>query len=149
MSRAAKTSEQFVAELVNVNPDVETLSPYVNARTKVACRCRTCGFEWESVPNHLLRGSGCPRCAGTLAIDPSQFASRVACNSPDVELLGTYVNARTRIECQCAICGKRWSPYPRSLLQGHGCPECAKRATAQLLADRNRGAGKKDTASEG
>lgn len=25
-------------------------------------RCDVCGYEWECIPDHLLRGSGCPQC---------------------------------------------------------------------------------------
>ena len=60
MSARAKSPEEFARELAQVAPDVELLGEYVNARTKVACRCRACGHEWDAVPNHLLRGVGCP-----------------------------------------------------------------------------------------
>ena len=63
MARASKTPEQFAAELAAVAPTVETLDAYVNARTKVRCRCRVCGHEWEPLPRGLLQGNGCPACA--------------------------------------------------------------------------------------
>ena len=140
MARSAKTPEQFAAELADANPSVELLVPYTNARIKLACRCLTCRHEWEALPGHLLQGHGCPSCAGTGRIDPEDFARRVSQTSPGVELLSSYVNARARIACRCKVCGAEWAPYPRSLLQGHGCPECAKRIAAGLLAQRNKAA---------
>lgn len=131
MSARAKSPEEFARELAQVAPDVELLGEYVNARTKVACRCRTCGHEWDAVPNHLLRGVGCPECAGTARVTPDSFAARAASIAPDVELLAPYVNARTRIDCRCRVCGHTWSPYPKSLLQGYGCPECGKRKSLE------------------
>ena len=132
MARSAKTPEQFAAELADANPSVELLVPYTNARTKLACRCLTCGHEWEALPGHLLQGTG--------RIDPEGFARRVSQTRPGIELLSSYVNARARIACRCKVCGAEWAPYPRSLLQGHGCPECAKRIAAGLLAQRNKAA---------
>lgn len=131
MSARAKSPEEFACELAQVAPDVELLGEYVNARTKVACRCRVCGHEWDAVPNHLLRGVGCPECAGTARVTADSFAARAASIAPDVELLAPYVNARTRIDCRCRVCGHTWSPYPKSLLQGYGCPECGKRKSLE------------------
>ncbi len=133
MARASKTPEQFAAELAAVAPTVEALDAYVNARTKVRCRCRVCGHEWEATPNHLLRGAGCPACAGTQAMDAETFARRVASISPDVEVMRPYVNARTRVACRCRVCGHEWEPLPRGLLQGNGCPACARRRTSGNL----------------
>lgn len=133
MPRASKTPEEFAEQMAQVAPDVELLGEYVNARTKVACRCRVCGQEWQGVPNHLLRGVGCPHCAGTQRLDPEAFEARAAQASPDVEVRSPYVNARTRVECRCRVCGHVWSPYPKSLLQGCGCPECARQAATQRL----------------
>ena len=58
-----KTHAQFVAELVEANPDVEVLGAYVNGKTPVDVRCRTCGHEWSAWPNGLLSGRGGSECA--------------------------------------------------------------------------------------
>jgi len=123
-----------VAQMAQVAPGVEVLGAYQNARTKVACRCRACGHEWEGVPNHLLRGTGCPACAGTQRADAGDFAARMAELAPSVELLGAYVNARTRVACRCRECGHEWAPYPKGLLQGNACPACAQKAAVERLA---------------
>lgn len=135
MARARKTPEQFLDEMAQVAPTVEVTTPYVDARTKVGCRCKTCGTEWEATPNHLLRGAGCPQCAGTARVSSGDFAARVALLAPLVELTSPYVNARTRVGCRCRVCGEEWTPYPRSLLQGHGCPACAERAAIERLRE--------------
>ena len=139
MSAHAKSPEEFAAEVARVAPGIELLGTYVNARTKVACRCKECGHEWEASPNHVLRGAGCPKCAGTSRVSAEEFAARAAECAPNVEVLTPYANARTRIECRCRECGNTWSPYPKSLLQGYGCPACGKRASAKRLADLNGG----------
>jgi hypothetical protein len=141
MARAAKSTEQFEAELASVDASIELAGPYVSARTKVACHCRVCGGRWEATPNHLLRGSGCPTCAGTARLDPAAFAARVAAASPEVELLGPYRGARERVACRCKVCGHEWSPYPRGLLQGNACPACARRAASERLALSHRAQG--------
>ena len=36
---------------------------YKNSQEKILCKCKICGFEWEVIPNNLLRGRSCPNCA--------------------------------------------------------------------------------------
>lgn len=59
--------EQRVAEYTNNS--VKVISPYVNKRTKVTIKCKTCGYEWEISPASLTPGitqqysfAGCPEC---------------------------------------------------------------------------------------
>ena len=59
-----KTNEEFLHEINLVNPDINPITPYVNAKTKITCLCKTCGKEFDSYPNNLLSGSGCTKCDG-------------------------------------------------------------------------------------
>ena len=135
MPRRGKTHEEFVQQLAGVTDNIELVGTYVSARTKIPCRCKKCGYEWSVSPNHLLRGSGCPSCAGTARVDPEVFAQRIAKISPNIELLDTYVNARTRLRCRCRVCGHEWTPLPRGLAQGNNCPVCAREASAKRLRE--------------
>ena len=137
MAAPRKTPEQFAAEMARVASEVELLGAYENARTRVACRCRACGHEWAGVPNHLLRGTGCPRCGGTQRTTDADFRARVGELLPEVEVLDAYVNARTRVACRCRACGHEWSPLPKGLLEGYGCPACGRRASTERLARLN------------
>lgn len=56
------THTEFINSLYNVNPNIEILEKYKNARTKIKCRCKKCGYEWSAVPGNLLFGSGCLKC---------------------------------------------------------------------------------------
>ena len=58
-----KTNEEFYNQLSKINSYVVLLSDYVNSKTKILCRCKYCGHEWEASPNHLLWGTGCPKCS--------------------------------------------------------------------------------------
>lgn len=52
---------------------------------------------------------------------------------PDIEVLGEYVNNRTKIECKCKIDGNVWKTSPTNLLDKCGCPECGKLIKGQKL----------------
>lgn len=68
-----KTKETFVAEMKEVNPDIEIVGSYRGNKTKIECRCRICGNEWKAAPSNLLSGYGCPRCARTGTSFMEQF----------------------------------------------------------------------------
>ena len=59
-----KSNEKFVKELQENNPNIELLSPYVTNKVKVKVRCKTCRHVWLANPGHLVKGHGCPKCAG-------------------------------------------------------------------------------------
>ena len=68
-----KSTEQFVAELAEVNPTVEIIGEYNGSREKTDCRCRICGHLWQAMPTNLLKGRKCPRCAKSGASYMDQF----------------------------------------------------------------------------
>ena len=70
---------------------------------------------------------------GTLEERTKSFLDRMAVMHPDIEVLGTYVNNSTKINCKCRIDGYEWCPRPSDLLAGCGCPECGKIIKSQKL----------------
>lgn len=59
-----KTTEEFIEKLRLINDKIQIIGKYENAHTKIECLCRNCGCEFVKAPKKLLRGQGCPWCAG-------------------------------------------------------------------------------------
>lgn len=121
------THEEFLNKFYEKNKhaqDIEILGTYINRRTKIKCKCKVCGHEWTPVPGTLLNGCGCPKCAGVAKLTTEEFINRLQQINPDIEVLGTYIKAHTKMRVKCAICGHEWTTKPYVLLQGHGCPKC-------------------------
>ncbi len=58
------SKEQFCEKMKNRgNPNTIVIGEYINSKTKVACKCKICGFEWKATPDMLFRGHGCKKCA--------------------------------------------------------------------------------------
>ncbi len=57
----------------------------------------------------------------------------------NIEILGEYINARTKIKVKCNQCSNIWHPIPDSIVRGHGCNVCAtnkvKKTNKQFLDD--------------
>lgn len=121
------THEEFLKRLQQISPNIEILGTYINCRTKIKCRCKKDGHEWEVKPTDLLRGHGCPKCGGTGKLTHEEFIEKFYKQNKharDIEIQGTYVNNKTKIKCKCRKCGYEWEVKPCVLLNGHGCPKC-------------------------
>ncbi|MCR5450362.1 MAG: hypothetical protein K6F23_13315 [Solobacterium sp.] len=57
-----KDSGTFAQELKVKNPNVTLLTPYITNKQKVKCKCNLCNHIWETTPDKLLQGIGCPNC---------------------------------------------------------------------------------------
>lgn len=121
-----KTHNEFITELSAINPNIEILTEYVDSNTKVLCKCKIDGYEWWALPYCLLvQGTGCPRCIGRMKTH-EEFVEEVRFINPDVEIIGKYIDSKTKILVKCKKCGHEWYVQPCSLLACHGCPNCYK-----------------------
>lgn len=119
-----KTHEEFINELKEKRPTIEVVGKYEGNKKKIRCRCLICGGEWEPIPNALLRGTGCPNCFGNKKKNHKEFVGQMKVLNPDIEIVGKYSGALTKIKCKCAICGNEWETRPSVLLASYGCPRC-------------------------
>lgn len=132
-----KTTESFKQEVTLVNPDVEIIGEYVNTSTKIHCKCRIDGYEWYTYPLNLLKGCGCPLCAGVNKKTHNDYVRCVDKIHNNIIVIGQYINARTKILHKCTTCGTEWLMDPHHILAGRGCPACnqshGERAVAMFL----------------
>lgn len=120
-----KTHEQYVNELVNINPNIVVIDEYVNGNTPILHKCLLCEYEWRAKPSLVLLGTGCPKCAGILKKTHEQYLEDVSILNPYIEVIEEYINACTPILHRCKIDGNEWMAQPTNILSGKGCPVCA------------------------
>lgn len=128
------TTESFTEKFNQINPNIKIKGEYVNSHTKILCECLIDGYEWYTSPTSLLSGNGCPKCANKERYTTESFIEKMKEVNPDIETIGEYVNAYTKIKCRCLIDGYEWDATPTNLLQGTGCPRCAH--TGESWMDR-------------
>ena len=121
--RKRKTHEEYVRELAEINPNLEVLGTYVNSYTKILHRCKIHGYEWYVAPNRVLCGVNCPVCSGRV-ITHEEYVKRVAEINPDIEVIETYIDSKTKILHRCKIDGYEWYAKPNGILMGSGCAMC-------------------------
>lgn len=57
-----KTTEEFIIEMLAINPSIEIIGEYTGSENPVNCRCKLCGHLWSPIGRSLKNGQGCPHC---------------------------------------------------------------------------------------
>lgn len=119
-----KDHDEYVAKVAKINPNIEVVERYINARTKILHRCKIDGYEWYTYPYSTLSGYGCPKCAGNIKKTHNKYVEEVAKVNPDIEVIGEYMGAHIPILHKCKIHQYEWNATPNSILAGYSCPQC-------------------------
>ena len=128
------THEEFIDRMKKANNNIEILGEYINIDTKIKCRCKIDGYEWETIPYSLLNNIGCPKCSGKATKTTKEFIKEIKKINDNIEILGEYVNNRTKIKCKCKIDNHIWKATPNNLLSGYGCPKCSSSKGEKRIA---------------
>ena len=107
------------------------LGNYTGNNNKVLVQCEL-GHQWEIFPFNLTSGKWCPVCGYKHHKGGSdKFYQVVAENKGEV--LGQYVNARTRIQIKCAK-GHTWDPKAYYIVIGNWCPFCTGSSGENIIS---------------
>ena len=124
--RKRKTHDQYVRELLLVNPNIEVIESYQTAQTKILHRCKLCGYEWSVIPSSLLRGNGCPKCSHRVSKTHQDFLNSLPLHIIEkIDVLDLYKSEKTPLKCRCKLCGFEFTTIPERLHYGNGCKKCA------------------------
>ncbi len=125
----SKTHEEYIEEVRISNPDIKVVGLYKRANIKIKHKCKICNHEWDVIPNSISKGYGCPKCAlkkqsVKQTKTHEQYVYEVSIINPDIEVVGKYKNARTKILHRCKKCNNEWDILPDGVLRGNGCVKC-------------------------
>lgn len=135
-----KTHEEFISEIKLKNDKIEIIGEYTEAKNYIKAKCKECSYEWESKAYSLLNGRACPKCKTIRGIKNNkgrtrrktheEFINELSKINTSIEIISKYVSHHNKIKCKCKRCNNEWEAKAYSLLQGHGCPRCAKSGTS-------------------
>ena len=101
---------------------------------KVWWKCSKCGYEWEADIAHRVKGSGCPKCHGSILIHDE---NSLAVLNPKLAAEWNFERNKTltpydvrpgtekKVWWKCSQCGYEWQAMIYSRSNGTGCPKCA------------------------
>ena len=135
-----RTHEQFVDELKLINTSIKVIGMYTKAAEPVEVECLKCHRIWTPKAYSLLQGTGCAHCSAlkgasnnkgkTRRITQDEFIKKVHKVNPNIVVQSSYTSNKSDIRFECKRCGNAWDAKAYSVLQGHGCPRCAKSGTS-------------------
>lgn len=125
------THNMFIKKVNDINPNIEVLGKYKNARTKILFKCKLDGFEWEAKPNSIRDKRGCPKCGGVAQITHEEFIRKMEEINPDIKIFGKYKNTTTRMKVLCEKCGNVYFGLPYNLLRGYKCKKCTSKSKGE------------------
>ena len=115
-----------------------------DSHTRAGLRCLTCSHEWKATPNSIRKGTGCPRCSGSV-VTAEDWAARAA--ALDLRFREPVTRGTDEVKQECLKCGQIVTRRAEYVSQGFGCPSCASYgydpsapSLVYLLSDSRSGA---------
>ena len=132
-----KDNDIFVEELKKIKPHIIPLEKYINATTNIKFKCIIHNCKWYDSPSHILNNRGCPECAKESYKDlrmkkHDDYVREVKEIHKNIDVIGEYCGANSKILFRCNECGYEWESYPFNILKGCGCPRCARIGNSKL-----------------
>lgn len=129
------SNDEFIAKAAKASPGINIISEYKGKHEFVRCKCNKCLYEWETrASNVLYDGIKCPDCRkksgkSNAKLTHEEFTERCRTLHPKLRITSKYINSFTKIDCECLVCGNKWSATPADLLHKTktACPECRKK----------------------
>jgi len=136
-----KTSEKYILEVYNINPNIIVLEPYIDAMTKIRHQCECGNSYWCVSPSNVLIGRKCKICgtkryAKTNTRTHEQYCQEVYnLVGDEYTVLGKYSLVTNYIKMRHNICNHEWDIQPNSFLNiGTRCPRCANERNESVMA---------------
>lgn len=57
-------TEKYKSTLLEINPKIQIIDEFKTVKDKILHKCNVCNGEWYATPANILKGRGCPYCAG-------------------------------------------------------------------------------------
>lgn len=126
-NKKRKTNLVFTKEALIKNPEVEILEEYVDSKTKILCSCKL-GHTWKAFPSNILKGHGCPICAGRFRYTHEDFMEKFNYldDSSEYEVLSEYMGSQEKLIFKHKVCNNEFKMTPNNFLRGQRCPYCLK-----------------------
>lgn len=135
---ATYTTDDFKKIISDLYPNIEILSEWVNAQTKIKCHCTVDDYEWEVRPR-TIREKGCPKCNGSVTrkfSDKEYKEELYKVHGDKIISLEPYKNMNTKILHRCNKHNYEYFAKPAHVVgRRQECRHCAYEKVANAERD--------------
>lgn len=135
-----ETSEWLYSDIANITP----YNVFPASQKYATWKCSKCGHIWRTTFNNRHQGHGCRICNASGECKRKThdvFVDEIHHMNDNIDVIGTYINSKHKIEFACKQCGHHWYKAPGNMLNYCICPVCNKskgeQAIYKVLVDKN------------
>lgn len=122
------------SEFMNkINNDIIVMNEYDGYDSIINCKCKKCGYEWNTLAQNLIYKHGCPKC-GVNKLSQDEFKQKLQHSQTNLELIGQYLGMAKLSTFRCLKCGYEYQTTPSNALR-HGCRKCYNKSRAMSFDD--------------
>jgi hypothetical protein len=130
-NRKLSEDEFRLRVFINAGEEYLLLGAFINTNQKIKTKHLTCGYEWNAYPCQLMKpkGSRCPQCSGKKLKTDKWFRNEIFSQvGVEYQVIGKYVNAKSKVKLKHNVCGHQWDVLPRKFVgcEKTRCPKCFK-----------------------
>lgn len=125
-NNSTKSSIRFKEELLALSEDLELLTEYAGANSKITVKYKSCGHSHTAEASSFLKGLNIKCKVCTIHKTTEQFKSEMLTINPSIEILGEYYRSKDNIKYMFRSCGHIFEGTPSNLLQLHSGTSCLK-----------------------
>ena len=108
-----KRTKAFLDKTKANRHDIEVLGDYVGSNDKILVRGVECDHTWQTTPNNLRIGVGCPQCFNTrlsekLTYSDQQFRDRVTAINQHYIPMSEYTKSMNMMTFRCDLHDHEW-----------------------------------------
>ncbi len=116
-----KTHQQYVEEVNEINPDIRVVGIYEKDNEALLHECLICSFQWPVTPSNVLRGQGCPVCAGKKIGQPPEYRNSIWASEhkeffekfmTEEQMKTTMPHSGKSVVVRCLDCGREKEIIP-------------------------------------
>ncbi|MGN1281851.1 MAG: GIY-YIG nuclease family protein [Succinivibrio sp.] len=145
--RKRYTHERQLELIAATDENIEVIDRVGSDKQPINCRCKKCGYEWETTANKIKNGKGCPRCVLNKRVEERRksrdcWISELKERFKDIycyDLLPQIIeNNHITVNIICKNCGLVFPQKLYSHAAGHGCPRCSSKSATEKMKRTKR-----------
>lgn len=117
------------------------IDEYTGSEIKMRYICKKHPDSIQSIKySNFRNGNRCPLCHDEKrGLGQKEFEIRANIKNDNIVFSGTYINGKSKIKCECLICGHNWESTGLSISKGIKCPICIGfKITQEIFEERVR-----------
>lgn len=132
-----RTSDAYINKIKLKYKDIDILNTYTNSKSKLLCKCKLCGNEFEMRYGKIMNSTREILCK---ACNKIQLAERLKREKEKVNLSfqefhnllkehniisdSKPININDKVDCYCLNCQYQWKPTYKKIIKHLKCPRC-------------------------